>query len=119
MNCSQIEDELEIDHSHEDLPLWHKIICCIWCWKSFMHDKHEAFRFKYCPKALHVIEEQLMSSMTTKFYISSVIYYIIMFGAPMVWANECGAGLSNTTHYVYAGYSALTFVLELQNVWRI
>ena len=89
------------------------------CWKSFMHDKHEAFRFKYCPDALNVIENEFMTPMTRNFYFNSGIYYIIMFCAPMIWANECGAGLDPTTHYVYAGYSLFTIIFELCAIWRI
>ena len=113
MDCADIERDLEMDHTNENLPLWQKIICCVMCWKNFMHDKHEAFRFKYCPKALNVIENEYMPSLTGHFYFNSLIYYVIMFGAPMIWANECGAGLSNTTHYVYAGYVVITFIFEL------
>ena len=119
LDADQIESDLEMDHQHEHLPFWQKILCCIWCWKSFMHDKHEAFRFKYCPKALNEVESELMPTMTRTLYAQALIYYVIMFGAPMLWANECGAGLSNTTHYVYAGYSVITMTLELTNVFRI
>lgn len=93
LTCDEIEEKLEKDHSNEDLPIWQKIVCCVWCWKSFIHDKHEAFRFKYDTKSLKLIEDELMSTMMCMLYFNSVIYYIIMFGAPMYFANECGDGL--------------------------
>ena len=29
------------------LKTWHKIVFPVWFWKTLMHAKHEAFRFKY------------------------------------------------------------------------
>lgn len=109
----EIEDKLELDHSNEDLPLWQKIICCIWCWKSFIHDKHEAFRFKYDTAALNEVETKIVPRVTYVVYFNSLIYYIIMFVAPLTLANECGKGLQPAVHFIYAGYALFTFIGEL------
>lgn len=37
---------------HVHIPLWQKILLLPWLWKTLIHDKHEAFRFKYDTKAL-------------------------------------------------------------------
>ena len=37
---------------HAHIPLWQKILLLPWLWKTLIHDKHEAFRFKYDTKAL-------------------------------------------------------------------
>jgi len=51
----------EDDHGHHHhIPLWQKICFPIWLWKSLIHDKHEAFRFKYDTVAITRIEEHLM-----------------------------------------------------------
>ena len=34
-------------NGHHAIPRWQKICFPIWLWKSLIHDKHEAFRFKY------------------------------------------------------------------------
>ena len=41
---------------HAPMPLWQKIIFPIGCWKALIHDKHEAFRFKYDTKAINNVE---------------------------------------------------------------
>ena len=47
----------EMAHHHHAIPLWQKIIFPIWLWKSLMHDKHEAFRFKYDTVAIQNVED--------------------------------------------------------------
>jgi len=51
------EDE---DHHHHETPLWQKIIFPIWCWNSLIHDKHEAFRFKYETTEIEKVEKVIM-----------------------------------------------------------
>ena len=91
----------------------------LWCWKSFIHAKHEAFRFKYDTKCLKEIEDHLMDEMTTSIYINSFIYYIIVFVCPNVLVGECGGGIKTSSHMIYAGYSLVTFIAEIVMVKRI
>ena len=63
--------------------------------------------------ALNTLEEEMMDWITIALYINSLVYYIIMFIAPFIFVNECGEGLSNTSHFIYAGYSFCTCFLEI------
>ena len=72
----------EHDGHHHHLHWWQKLCLPLWCWKSLIHDKHEAFRFKYDTKALRIIEEELMDEMTIALYINNIVYYFIMFICP-------------------------------------
>ena len=119
LESHEIEEKLEMDHSHDEIECWQKVLACIWCWKSFMHDKHEAFRFKYDTKAMSKVENELMPNITIMLYVNSIVYYLIMFGAPLGFANECGEGLQNTSHYIYAGYAMATILLEVFVVKKI
>lgn len=91
----------------------------IWCWRSFIHAKHEAFRFKYDTKALRYIENELMDRLTITLYLNSLIYYVIMFVCPFVFVNECGEGLNEATHLIYAAYSVMTVLAEVAFVLRL
>ena len=99
---------------------WKEKLCLpLWCWKSFIHDKHEAFRFKYDTKALNLIEDELMDGMTYILYLNSFVYYIIMFVCPLTFVEECGGGLNPISHLIYAAYSFVTIILEVALVLRI
>ena len=65
------------------------------------------------------LEDNFIGGFTTWLYFNSLIYYIIMFVAPLTLANECGGGLQPAVHYIYAGYAVLTFIGELVVVCRI
>ena len=103
------------------LDLTCKQKCCLplWCWKSFIHAKHEAFRFKYDTKSLKEIEDELMDEITTSIYINSFIYYIIVFVCPNVLVEECGGGIKTSSHLIYAVYSFLTALAEIIIAKRI
>jgi len=45
------------DHHVQEMSWKQKICLPLWCWKSFIHDKHEAFRFKYDTNALLMLED--------------------------------------------------------------
>ena len=62
--------------------------------------------------ALNTIEDEMMDWMTVALYFNTLVYYIIMFVAPFVFVNECGEGLNNLSHYIYALYSLGTIFLE-------
>ena len=116
----EIIDTLEkqnSDYDHE-LSCGQKACLPLWCWKSFIHAKHEAFRFKYDVDALKLVEE-MMPSMTRVLYINSIVYYIIMFVCPFVFVNECGLGMNMTAHYIYMVYSLATAFFEGITVIRI
>ena len=70
-------------HGH-GIPRWQKICFPIWLWKSLIHDKHEAFRFKYCTEAISRIEQNLMPSIKRHLYYWSIIYYIIVLLLPLI-----------------------------------
>ena len=90
LTVDEIVEKLKVDHSDEQLTLQEKLCLPLWCWKSFIHAKHEAFRFKYDSKCLKMVENEIMSKMTVSLYINSIIYYIIMFGCPLFFVHECG-----------------------------
>lgn len=52
----QILKEEDNLHHHHEIPLWQKIVFPIWLWKSLIHDKHEAFRFKYDTVSINAVE---------------------------------------------------------------
>lgn len=116
----EIEDQLEkLDAGHGSLRWYQKICLPLWCWRSFIHDKHEAFRFKYDTKALNVIEDELMDNMTYLLYANSFIYYLIMFICPITFVNECGEGYNVVSHYIYGVYSIITMIMEVAFVLKI
>ena len=119
LSVEEIEEKLgEMSDQHE--ISWKEKLCLpLWCWKSFIHDKHEAFRFKYDTKALNLVEDELMSGMTYILYLNSFVYYIIMFVCPITFVEECGGGLNNISHLIYAAYSFVTIILEVALVLRI
>ena len=63
-NLMWITTVLENDeeaHHHHATPLWQKICFPIWCWKALIHDKHEAFRFKYDTKEIEKVRRKAKS----------------------------------------------------------
>ena len=44
------------DH-HLEIKCWHYIVFPVWIWKTFIHAKHEAFRFKYDSESLIDLEK--------------------------------------------------------------
>ena len=104
-------------HGHHHIPLWQKIIFPIWCWKSLIHDKHEAFRFKYDTVAITRIEKLLMPKIKRHLYYWSIIYYLIVLVIPYVAiSNECGKTYDAWLYYVYAAYIVLSGIWE---VWQV
>ena len=112
-----LEDELERDH--HALTCRQKACLPFWCWKSFIHDKHEAFRFKYDTKALLMVENELMDGVTKLLYLNSLIYYTIMFVCPVIFLGDCGEAFVDGAHYAYAAFALLTVVGEIVIVKRI
>ena len=45
------------DEEHEvEIKCWHYIVFPVWIWKTFIHAKHEAFRFKYFCDSIKEVE---------------------------------------------------------------
>lgn len=76
------------EHHHRPIPLWQKICFPIWCWKSLIHDKHEAFRFKYDTESIRKMEKYMMPSVKRQLYLWSVVYYFIVFAAPYIFIQQ-------------------------------
>ena len=95
---------------------WKQKLCLpFWCWKSFIHDKHEAFRFKYATKELNDLEAK-MNRVTFLLYFNSIVYYVIMFVCPFIFVNECGNGMSRVSHIIYGAYSLWASIMEITTV---
>ena len=48
-----------------------------------MHDKHEAFAFKYDTRSLRMVEEKIMKHIGIVLYCNAIMYYFIMFFCPL------------------------------------
>ena len=104
-----------LTHAHE-LPLkcWHYIVFPVWIWKTFIHAKHEAFRFKYDSESLKVVEKQKMKSIGRAMYFLTFIYFFMMFVFPALFVNgECGDGLGDWVFYLYLVQALGTGLYEL------
>ena len=44
------------DDHHPEIRCWHRVVFPVWIWKTFIHAKHEAFRFKYDSESLKLVE---------------------------------------------------------------
>jgi cyanate permease len=86
---------------HEELTFRQKLCLPLWCWRSFIHDKHEAFRFKYDTNALLMLEDEMGDKITLFLYVNSAVYYVIMFVCPIIFVEECGQGLSYISHHLW------------------
>ena len=117
MKDSEVMEQLEDLHDEiegdAELSWAQKLFLPYWCWKSFIHDKHDAFRFKYDTRSLHIIEDEMMDGITRKLYINSIIYYICVFVCPFFFVKSCGEGLDKMSHYIYAIYAVITFIFEI------
>jgi len=84
---------------------------------GFIHDKHEAFKFKYEPTALKALEKD-MDRVTVVLYINAVIYYMITFGCPFYFAYGCGLGINEWSHIIYSFYSIVNLISEIMTtIW--
>ena len=117
----EIENQLEkhTESQSQKSSIFQKICLPLRCWRSFIHDKHEAFRFKYDTKALNIIEDELMDKMTYLLYLNSFVYYLIMFICPITFVEECGQGFNVVSHYIYVAYSIITIIMEITFVLQI
>ena len=108
------------DHHHHHIPLWQKICFPIWCWKSLIHDKHEAFRFKYDTREIEKVEKLIMPGVKKMLYFWTIIYYIIVFILPPVLAkHQCEEHFYVSLFYIYGVYLLLTSIWEIYVVINI
>lgn len=112
---------IDLNDHHHEVPLWQKIVFPIWIWKTFIHAKHEAFRFKYDANKLNKIESKLMFSIGIVLYFTTVVYFGIMFGFPFAYirGEECGSGFPPSIFYSYLVYAIVTGVYEVYAVIKI
>lgn len=81
------------------------------CYYSFLDTKTEAFRFKYCPEKLAVLEES-MNCITWILYVNAVLYYFICIFCPIIFAGHCGYGIHYASHVIYTIYAVINFIFE-------
>lgn len=99
--------------SNEELEIktWHKIVFPVWLWKTMIHAKHEAFRFKYETTKMTELDGKI-GWITWLLYINTIIYYVVSLGGPFLYVNECGMGISAGAHYWYLAYSVINQICE-------
>jgi hypothetical protein len=68
---------------------------------------------------LRKIEDEVMDEITLILQINSFIYYFTIVACPVIFVEDCGNGLSNTSHFIYIFYSLLTIVMEVFLVLKI
>lgn len=106
--------------SHEELELktWHKVCFPVWLWKTLIHAKHEAFRFKYQTTKMTELDAKI-GWISLLLYINTLIYYVVSLGGPFYYVNECGKGIHPGAHYWYLAYSMINLVCEFSFVFYI
>ena len=73
-----------------------------------IHDKHEAFRFKYDTSAVRNLEKKLMPSIKKQLYGWTLVYYIITFVLPYFFLeNDCGKTFDHSLFVIYSIYLLL------------
>ncbi|CAI2367823.1 unnamed protein product [Moneuplotes crassus] len=92
------------------------IFCCIYY--SFADAKEEAFRFRYCPEKLALLEES-MDWITWILYINAALFYFICIFFPIIFAGKCGHGISIWSHLIYTFYAMVNFAFEFFIVVKI
>jgi len=111
----ELESELvNLMGHHVDNFKWYIKACLpIWCWKSFIHDKHEAFRFRYNTKALNMLEKEHVSKYINILILTSLAYYPMVYITPFFLVRECGSGMQPAVHFIYLFYALMTAALEI------
>ena len=93
----------------------------VWIWKTFIHAKHEAFRFKYDSKSMQNLELTQMRGIGIAMYLFTIIYFCMMFIGPFFFVKgyECGEGINHWVYITYAVYGVITGIYEVVAVKRI
>ena len=85
-----------------------------------IHDKHEAFRFKYDTSEINRLEKTLMPSIKMQLYIWTLIYYAITFVLPYFFIqHDCGKTFDSLLFVIYGVYLGLSGIWEIWTVLRI
>ena len=105
---------------HHEIPCWQKVCFPIWLWKSLIHDKHEAFRFKYDTAAITKVEKLLMKDIKKQLYYWSIVYYFLTFVAPYIFIEHgCGKTYEPMLFILYGAYLFLAGIWEIHKVVKI
>lgn len=100
-----------------EIKCWHRIIFPIWIWKTFIHAKHEAFRFKFDADKLMDVEAKSMKAVGIAMYVLTFTYFTMMFLLPSLFIEgECGAGIDNWVYYLYGTQALITSIYEVASV---
>lgn len=111
--------ENEDDEHHHDIKLWEKIIFPIYLWKTFLHAKHDAFRFKYDTDVTKRIETQIAAQIRYNLYGQTIFYYGTMFIAPFFFITQKQDGYSYWLYFIFAIQALYSAVYEVISVLRI
>lgn len=85
-----------------------------------IHDKHEAFRFKYDTDAIKRVEINLMHDIKKQLYYWSIVYYFLTFVAPYIFIeHECEKTYEPYLFYMYGAYLVLSGIWEIKKVYEI
>ena len=107
-------EQADEHHGHVEIKCWQYIVFPVWIWKTFIHAKHEAFRFKYDSMSLKAVEQTNMKSVGIAMYIFTFFYFGMMFALPSIYVNgECGAGIEHWVYFLYGTYALLTSIHEV------
>ena len=60
-----------------------------------------------------------MDGLTWTLYLSSFVYYLVVFVCPFILVEECGGGLNPTSHFIYLAYSLWAVLIEVYYVLKI
>ena len=113
--CMDDSAILHLMHKHHtEIKCWQRVVCCVWMWKSFLHSKHEAFRFKYDSDVMQDLEKTQMRPIGRMMYFLTVLYFVTMFMVPMVYIKgECGEGIHDWVFYFYGAQALATGLYEI------
>ena len=109
------DEDIDIDKKVVELKLWHYIVFPVWIWKTFIFAKKEAFRFKYDAAKLNEVEDKLMRQIGIVLYLTTLIYFAMMFGFPFSYikGRECGEGFDSFVFILYGVYAIVTAIIEV------
>ena len=85
-----------------------------------IHDKHEAFSFKYDTREIEKVEKIIMPGTKKILYFWTFIYYIIVFVLPPIFKiHACEKTFNNWLFIIYGIYLLLNSIWEIKVVLAI
>ena len=112
----KFEAFVEDEQHHTELKCWHYIVFPVWIWKTFIHAKHQAFKFRFHPEILQKVEDKNMKHIGIAMYFITFVYLGMMFGFPSLHIkDECGAGIETWVFIVYGIFALFTAMNEV--IW--